>query len=47
MYATVGLFRTNARLVKGTLDALSELIKNSYDADASTVTLVLEDAFLG
>lgn len=45
MYATVGLFRTNARLVKSTLDALSELIKNSYDADASTVTLVLEDAF--
>lgn len=45
MYATVGLFRTNARLVKSTLDALSELIKNSYDADASTVSLVLEDAF--
>jgi hypothetical protein len=43
--ATVGLFRQNANLLESEIKALSEIIKNSYDADATNVILNLKDAF--
>ena len=43
--ATVGLFREAANLLDTEIKALSEIIKNSYDADAKTVILNLKDAF--
>ena len=43
--ATVGLFRQNANLLETEIKAISEIIKNSYDADATNVILNLKDAF--
>ena len=43
--ATVGLFRQNANLLDTEIKAISEIIKNSYDADATNVVLNLKDAF--
>ncbi len=45
MYATVGLFRNAARQLESHEFALTELVKNCYDADATRVDLYLRNAF--
>jgi hypothetical protein len=45
MYATVGLFRNAARQLESHEYALTELVKNCYDADATRVDLDLRNAF--
>ena len=45
MYATVGLFRNAARQLESHEYALTELVKNCYDADATRVELDLRNAF--
>ena len=45
MKATVGLFRQGANLLDTEIKAISEIIKNSYDADATNVVLNMKDAF--
>ena len=45
MYATVGLFRNAARQLESHEYALTELVKNCYDADATKVELDLRNAF--
>ena len=42
---TVGWFRETANALDSEIYAISELIKNCYDADAKTVQLNLEGAF--
>ena len=46
MRGTVGWFRQTARQLPSSALAISELVKNSYDADASRVHLRLDHAFL-
>lgn len=46
MRGTVGWFRQTSRQLASSALAISELVKNSYDADASKVHLKLDHAFL-